>query len=790
MKKDLRAYAHWNFFIRCLEVSMIEQARYSALVFLGLILCIVSIVTVDFAEAGGEDPKPELYRIPGRPKVGLVLSGGGARGVAHVGVLKVLQELRIPVDFVAGTSMGSLVGGIYAAGMSPDEMEKRIGAINWSAIFRDNPERKDIPWRQKRDDFTSLFGLELGLRDGKLLVPLGTVAGYKFEFLMTDFVGLEAGRSQKDFDSLPIPYRAVAMDLQNGDMKVFDRGYLVKAMRASMSIPAAFAPVEIDGHFYVDGGMVRNLPIDVARKAGCEIVIAVNLGTPPLRIDQITSSVSVALQAVNLMTEQNVKASLGELTEKDILVLPKLGEFSSSDFTNVMRTLPIGIAAAREVENRLRELSVSEAEYSAWQRSRAARRSGEVKIDSIQVAHNLKRVSPDVIANEIKQKPSKLEARLSETSGEQTELQSLHRSLETVFGRGDFERVDYSLKEDPELKKVVVEGIEKSWGPNYLKFGLGYTGDFTSQQRFNVSMMHRMTWLNSLGAEWRNDVRLGYNNKFHTEFYQPFTPRAGLFAAPWLDARQDRIAYYYGNEVLGTNMVTTFRGGIDLGVQGRLGEVRVGFFQGRLRTAPQFGVLSAGNSITVPDYDLRQGGWIGSFALDQLDSTSFPREGLLLGGKFFITNEAFGADDKYNKYELIFQKPFSIDRHTLVLGLAYADSPDSKLPSYDLFQIGGFQRFSGYFIDQITSDSYSLGRLVYNYRFTELPAVLGGGVYLGGSLEAGKVGSRFDPTTAAGTLYCGSIFFGADTIMGPLYFAYGRAGDGSGTFYIMLGTRP
>ncbi|HNS53283.1 MAG TPA: patatin-like phospholipase family protein, partial [Syntrophales bacterium] len=193
------------------------------------------------AQTAEEKEKPALQRAAGRPKVGLVLSGGGARGVAHIGVLKVLEEMRIPVDFIAGTSMGSLVGGFYASGLSPEEMEKRIAAIDWPAVFKDDPARRDIPWRQKRDDFTDLFGLELGFRDGKLLVPLGTVAGYKFEFVMTEFVGLEAGRAERDFDTLPIPYRAVAMDLESGDMKVFDRGYLVKAMRASMSIPAAFA---------------------------------------------------------------------------------------------------------------------------------------------------------------------------------------------------------------------------------------------------------------------------------------------------------------------------------------------------------------------------------------------------------------------------------------------------------------------------------------------------------------------------------------------------------------------
>ena len=247
---------------------MIANRRHPAAVFTAVVFLFLLFIPPCLAQAVEEKKEPALARVAGRPKVGLVLSGGGARGVAHIGVLKVLEELRVPVDFIAGTSMGSLVGGIYASGMSPEEMEKRIKAIDWEDIFRDNPARQDIPWRQKRDDYEGLYGLELGFRGGKLLLPLGTTSGYKFEFLMTNFVGLEEGRAARSFDTLPIPYRAVAMDLENGDMKVFDRGVLVKAMRASMSIPAAFAPVEIGGRLYVDGGMVRNLPVDVARSAG------------------------------------------------------------------------------------------------------------------------------------------------------------------------------------------------------------------------------------------------------------------------------------------------------------------------------------------------------------------------------------------------------------------------------------------------------------------------------------------------------------------------------------------
>jgi len=771
---------------------MKKQTRRSTLVFLGFILCIFSLVMPNPAQAADEQPKTELYRIDGRPKVGLVLSGGGARGVAHVGVLKVLEELHVPVDFIAGTSMGSLVGGIYASGVSPEDMEKLIGAVDWESIFTDYPARQDMPWRRKQDDFSSLFGLELGLRNGKVLLPMGTTAGYKFEFLLTEFVGLEAGRAEKVFDSLPIPYRAVAMDLESGEMKVFDRGTLVKAMRASMSIPAAFAPVEIDGRLYVDGGMVRNLPVDVARAAGCEIIIAVNLGTPPLRRDQITSPASVALQAVNLMTEQNVKVSLGELTEKDILIdlIPGLGDFSSSDFTGAMKTVPIGIEAARVVEEKLKALSVREADYQAWQLSRSARKPGEVDLADVKVADTMKRVNPDVIEAQIKQRPTRIETELEDRLGrERSELQTLHRNLTTIYGRGDFERLDYRLRDDREGRSLVVEGIEKSWGPNYLKFGLGYSSDFDEEQRFNFSVMHRMTWLNSLGAEWRNDLTFGYVNQFHTEFYQPFTRRIGVFAAPWLDLKKEPINYYIGDDWVGEYKVSTLRGGLDLGVQGRLGELRLGFFQGKLKTDQRFGVLSAGTDL-VPEYDLRQGGWMGRFVLDQLDSTSFPREGFLLGGTFFVTDPAFGADDNYNKFELTLQKPLNLDRHTLNLGFFYGESPESRIPAYDLFKQGGFLHFSGYLLDQLVGQYYYMGRLVYTYRFANLPSTLGGGVHLGGSFEAGEVGNAFDPTTASGTIYCGSVFLGVDTILGPFYVAYGRADDGSNSFYVMLGMHP
>ena len=781
---------------------MIQPTRQGASVVLGVFIIIASFVAADVATAAGNDkPEPSLYKISGRPKIGLVLSGGGARGVAHIGVLKVLEELRVPVDMVLGTSMGSLVGGIYASGLTPDELEAKVRTIDWDTIFKDDPPRQQIPWHEKKDDYTSLFGLEFGFRDGKILLPYGTTAGYKFEFLMTDMVGLAAGREARNFDSLPIPYRAVAMDLEDGSMRVFDSGVLVKAMRASMSVPAFIAPVTIDGRLYVDGGMVRNLPVDVAREAGCEIIIAVNLGTPPLRRDQLTSVAAVAMQSINLMTEHNVKASLAQLTEKDILIEPKLGEFSSGDFAKAMETIPIGIAAARAVQEKLERLSVSDADYKAWQRSFAERKPAEVMVADIEVEKNMKWVNPVVIESEIEKKPGIMEylvtkqdekglkkleempSAMKKKDGEEMDLTQLQNTLTTIYGRGDFERLDYSLVEKDGKETIVVEGIEKPWGPDYLKFGLGFAADMSSPVRFNIAASYRKTWLNRYGAEWRTDAQLGYTKSLYTEFYQPVGITVGSFVAPWAGVVAAPVNYYFDGTYLGQYGVVKTRGGLDIGVQGKIGTVRLGFYQGYVSANSEFGVLH------LPDFNVRQGGFMGSFAIDQLDSADFPREGILIAGKYFGTDEAFGAQDSYNKYELGLKKPFAIGSHSLTVALAYADNAGSTLPPYDPFSIGGFLNLSGYKFNQLVGQGYTFGELVYMYQFGSLPSPLGKGLYLGGSLETGQVHHLFDPKAVNGWLFGSSIFLAADTIFGPFYGAFGYAGDGSVSFYVML-SRP
>src|SRR6185503_8503569 len=306
------------------------------------------------------------------PRIGLVLGGGGARGGAHIGVLRVLEELRVPVDYVAGTSMGSLVGALYSVGYSPDEIQRIVERIPWEQAFRDAPDRRHLSYRRKQEDLLALVPFEVGIGKEGISAKEGILQGTRIDFVLRSLTlettGLES------FDRLRIPYRAVAADLRNGEMVVRDRGDLARAMRASMSLPAIFAPVEIDGRVLVDGGIARNLPVDVARSMGAEKIIAVDVGTPlPESVDDL-SPAGVLSQTATAMAERNRVISRSEIGPDDLLMTPDLGDFSSGDFTHIMDTIPVGEAVARAHEAELRRYSVDEATYAAF-RERQRRQS-------------------------------------------------------------------------------------------------------------------------------------------------------------------------------------------------------------------------------------------------------------------------------------------------------------------------------------------------------------------------------------------------------------------------------
>jgi len=703
-----------------------------------------------------------------RPRVCLVLSGGGARGAAHIGVLKVLEEMRVPIDCIAATSMGSIVGGAYASGMPLGEMEKIVGGITSDKLFVERPPRQDLALRRKLDDRSILFGLEFGVKDRGLKLPKGLVSGVQLEGVLRSLVRTPG---ERDFDKLPIPFRAIATDLETGKAVVIAHGEVADAMRASMSVPGAIAPAEQNGRILVDGGLTDNLPVDVARAMGAQIVIAVNLGTPLLKRDSLGSVLGVTSQMINILTEQNVRASLASLHPQDILIEPELGDFSAADFDDLPKAIPIGEAAARKIATRLAALSLPKDQYAALEAARIHPVPGPVVIDEIRFAP-MARVNPDVPRGWMDTK-----------AGEPLDPDKLNKDLSRLFGTGDFERVGYSIVEERGRRVLIVDAVEKSWGPNYLRFGLGLGSDFKGDDFFNAAASYRMTWLNPLGAEWRTDAQIGETTYLGTEFYQPLFVNRSLFVAPRAEIGRNNFDLYQGFDHVARIDIRRRLAGIDLGSDfGRYGELRVGVVKGGLDATEQTGPPG----LVQPTGRIGQGAYTGRLIVDQFDSANFPRSGYGGHVSVYAANPDLGSDLRYTRVDADAGLAFSFGRSTIQLA-AKGGGPvgSERLPAYDQFVWGGFLQQSGYPRGSLVGQNLTFGRAVYTFKVQH--AHFFEGTYAGLSLEAGRIGSPLVPGTPTGLLKSGAVFIGMDTPIGPVYLGYGRASTGSTAAYFYVG---
>jgi NTE family protein len=704
-----------------------------------------------------------------RARIALVLSGGGARGLAHIGVLKVLEEMRVPIDCVVGTSMGALVGGIYASGISPNAMEQAIVKNDLGALFDDLPPRSEIAYRIKRDDHKPLFNFTLGYNNGEVQLPTGASAGYKFELFLKEVIGLGASAAGLNFDSLPIPYRAVATDLESGEMAVFSQGELAKVMRASMSLPAILAPTEIDDRIYVDGGLVRNLPVQIGRELCGDLVIAVNVGTPAMKREEIHTVIDVAIQSINLLTEQNVRASLKQLKAGDILIKPDLEGFASSDFNAKGSIIERGGVAAEDRMESLADLALSQSEYAQWLALRQSRMKPTPVIDHIAIVTDGK-VGADAVAQDLTVQP-----------GEAFSQALLGRDLTRIYGRGDFSLVGYRLVPDGESYTLEIEAESKPWGPGYLKFGFGAISDFNSPAQLNLAASYRRTWVNDLGAEWRTDLQFGYESLFHTEFLQPLQVRDGAFIAPYFKMQRKLVQFYLQDLHIGQHEVTSSRLGLDLGLTGEAGELRIGPFIGKVETQPDFGIATS----LVPAESVKQVGLEISAVIDQLDSLTFPRSGILARFHLRATDKDWGSEDEYSRVQLTFNGFKSFGKSTFSTGVEWGDDFAGSTPIYDPFKLGGPRRLSGLYLDQLSGTRYNLANLGYFYQYARLPSQLGRGAYLGLSLEAGRIDDPLmqDPWD---WVKAGGVYWGADTVLGALVIGFGVSSIGQESFYMMI----
>ena len=705
------------------------------------------------------------------PVTCLVLSGGSARGAAHIGVLEALEELRIPVDCVVGTSMGAVVGGLYASGMSPARIREVVLSADWDDLFTDRPARESIPFRRKQFDNLPLFEFEFGLGRNGLTLPTGLIAGQKLDFLLSALTLHTADVVL--FDELSIPYRAVATDLATGRMVVLDHGDLATAMRASMSVPGAFSPAVIDGADLVDGGIARNLPVDVARDWGAVRVIAVDISNPVRPQDKDISALGVVSRTMNMLMEQNMEASRRSIGPGDILIRPDLGDIGPGDFSRVAEAADRGREAVLALREELAPYVDPGDRFADFEDHRllfTAHRGRQYVLSGVEV-EGLDRVDPSRVLSRVKIR-----------TGEPLDINILGRDLARVYEMGDFERVGFDLVPDSEGHRLKIQATEKSWGPNFLRFGLELEADFRGAGEFAALAELTRVGVNRLGGEWRTLLAVGEESRFSTEFYQPLNPKGRWFVAPRFLWDREGEDLFNDDGTVSRYLVDSFESRLDLGYQfGRFGEIRVGLSRGRLITD-----LDTGGVLQEAFRD-DTGGFTGSIILDQLDSSNFPRHGFLAESRMFLSRGSLGADREYDKLFSLVADAGSWGPYTLVSAVSYGSGLGTVIPPYAEFALGGFLSLSGIPPESLRGQTSALARLVFYREVARLPPGLGRGVYAGGSMEAGNAWPLGGTPALNDLRPAGSVFVGVDSVFGPFFLGYGRAETGDGSFYLFLG---
>ncbi|MCU9532227.1 patatin-like phospholipase family protein [Pseudomonas mosselii] len=702
-----------------------------------------------------------------RPKIGLVLSGGAARGLAHIGVLKALEEQGVRIDAIAGTSMGAVVGGLYASGYSIAELENLATTLDWQQALSDAPPRKDVPFRRKQDDRDFLVKQKLSFRDdGSLGLPLGVIQGQNLALLLESKLAHTA--DIRDFDKLPIPFRAVATDITSGEKVIFRRGHLPQVIRASMSIPAVFAPVELDGRLLVDGGMTDNIPVDVVREMGVDLAIVVDIGTPLRNRKQLATVVDVLNQSITLMTRRNSEEQLASLRREDILVQPPLSAFGVTDFGRARDMIDAGYRATRALDPRLAALRQPEGDSNL-----AVARSPKQRtpiITAIRVENDSK-VSDDVIRYYIRQ-----------PVGEPLDLGRLQTDMGTLYGLDYFDQVQYRVAHKGDEHTLVINARGRRGGTDYLRLGLNLSDDLRSDSAFNLGASYRVNGINRLGGEWLTRAQIGDEQELYSEFYQPLDVGSRYFVAPYLALGSQNVEATLDNDPVAEYRLERYGFGLNLGRQiGTYGEVRLGVGKAWGNAEVRIGDQD------LPKVSFNEGFYELKYSFDTFDNVYFPHSGEDIGLTVRKYDKSLDSDQNYRQWLFNLDKAFSSGPNTLVLGGRYGRTLDDAEVVTSSFVFGGARQLSGFRQDSISGQNMSLLRMVYYRRLTPrayLP--LDFPLYLGGSLERGRAWNN-DNEFDSGYINAASIFLGLETPLGPLNLSYGANDAHEKAVYLNLG---
>ncbi|MGF7182688.1 patatin-like phospholipase family protein [Tunturiibacter psychrotolerans] len=708
-------------------------------------------------------PKPSSVT---RPKLGLVLEGGGALGLAHIGVITWMEEHHVPVSYVAGTSMGGLVGGIYATGRSPAEVRELINGIDWDQVLSGETPFTDLSFRRKQDAHEVPGSLEFGLRKG-LQFPAGFNTGEQVDLIL-DRVALPYSELPT-FNDLPIPFACVATDLVSGKPHVFHDGSLSLAMRSTMSLPGIFSPVRSGDHLYADGGLLNNIPIDVARDMGADVVLGIHLETEPLNPKATLPSYGVLGQSISVMIAAN---ELRSMEQADILVTVPLQKYTTLDYDKADAIIKVGYDAAAAKAAVLAAYSVSPAEWEEYLAVRNSRRKSVPIPTFVEVTGTSSPV--------MKQG---MEKQLSGLAGKPIDTQKLDQDMMSIIGQGRFTTSTYSMVEKDGQQGLQVQTEQKAYAPPIVRPLTLIDGSDYNNVLFSIGA--RVTFLDfgSYRSELRTDVVVGSQYLLDTEYYHPYTPSSNWFIAPRAGLNSQQLNIYSGNTLQASYRLREFLGGIDTGYAfGRTGELRLGYEGGYQKIYPEIG-----NVPTLPTTSGATGDVRIQYQLTTLDQPVIPRSGvsLLAYTKGYTVNPA--APGPFPVTEVQAQDFFRLNKPSSIFLAAYGGSTYGYKAGVPAFSLGGSQRLVAWSTNELLTNQYFLGQIGYIRELAHLPPLLGSTVDFLGVLEVGKTYKlpngpsppNLPMDAAAGLL--------VNTIFGPVLVA-GSVGDyGHARFYFRIG---
>lgn len=696
-----------------------------------------------------------------RKKIGLALSGGSALGLAHIGVIQWLEEHRIPIDYVAGTSMGALVGGLYATGHDGRQIERFVRELDWNAAFAASVPFRDLAFRRKEDRREFPSTIEFGIRRG-LRLPPGVSPGHGAGLAISRFAA--AYDMLASFDDLPTPFRCVATDLRAGREVVFSDGPLTLALRASMSLPALFAPVEMNGMLLVDGGLLNNLPVNVVKAMGADIVIAVAL-EKPYDADQISSMLGVASRSISVMVEANERRSLGLA---DLVVMPDLAGLQSDDYAKADEFIRRGREAAARKAMWLEQLSVPGGEYGRYLAARRGRLQPEtVKPQLIVIegalAEKRRRALVESIAADPKQP---------------LDRRRLEMELNKIAGMGRYDSVSYSLFRRENTEGIIIRPHQKTHGPPFLN--LAFLLDASRQEGFRFGIGGRLTFLDFGGpaSEWRTDLSLGQINRASSEYYYRIAGGKWFFA-PRAFYHEDTRPLYRGKDQIADFFIRQGGAAFDLGYAfGRFQELRMGVSTGRARIA-----ITKGPELLEPlsgrfsDLHLR-------WTYEGQDSALVPRRGVRASmiASWLLNHPGVDGRRPLAEASFSYARPFSARWSLLANTEAGLTGWDEGLNSR--FTVGGVARLDALGRGRETGNRFYYGGLRLLRSLTNESLGLFGRFYL---FTAAEAGNAWRAGISPLPRYSGSAGLMGETAFGVVYFGGGLGDRGDRRLFFRLG---